>query len=77
MKRTKSLLYERRYRSSLFSLVAIGMFALCAACASPEAQRTRGGGPGADLGNRDASVELHAGAQPYYQTPCRRVMQQC
>lgn len=41
------------------------------ACASPEASRVRGGGRGGDVGNRDAVVEMHAGAQPYYQTPCR------
>jgi hypothetical protein len=41
------------------------------ACTSPEASRTRGGGAGGDVGNRDAVVEIHAGAQPYYHTPCR------
>jgi hypothetical protein len=41
-----------------------------AACASPEASRTRGGGPGADVGNRTPMVEMHAGAQPYHRTPC-------
>jgi hypothetical protein len=41
------------------------------ACTSPEASRTRGGGAGGDVGNRDAVVEMHAGAQPYYHTPCR------
>ena len=41
------------------------------ACTSPEASRTRGGGAGRDVGNRDAVVEIHAGAQPYYHTPCR------
>ncbi|HET6578196.1 MAG TPA: hypothetical protein VFG66_07735 [Gemmatimonadales bacterium] len=44
--------------------------AAAAACASPEAARTRGGGPGADVGNRTPTVEMHAGAQPYHQTPC-------
>lgn len=39
-------------------------------CASPEASRTRGGGPGADVGNWSRTVELHAGAEPYYHTPC-------
>ena len=37
-------------------------------CSSPEAARTRAGGPGADVGNR-GSVELHGGSQPYYATP--------
>lgn len=39
------------------------------ACTSPEATRQRAGGPGADVGNRDDSVELHAGADPYWRTP--------
>jgi hypothetical protein len=43
---------------------------LLAACASPEAHRTRGGGPGADVKNWGNPVELHAGAQPYHNTPC-------
>lgn len=68
---------QRTRRSVRFSLLTLGMLTVCAACASPEAQRTRGGGPGADTGNRDAVVELHAGARPYYQTPCRGPMQQC
>lgn len=41
------------------------------ACTSPEASRTRGDGAGGDVGNRDAVVEIHAGAQPYYHTPCQ------
>jgi hypothetical protein len=41
------------------------------ACTSPEASRTRGGGAGGDVRNRGAMVEIHAGAQPYYHTPCR------
>jgi hypothetical protein len=49
----------------LMLLVGLG------ACTSPEASRTRGGGAGGDVGNRDAAVEMHAGAQPYYHTPCR------
>ncbi len=40
------------------------------ACSSPEAGRTRGGGPGADVKNWGRPVELHAGAEPYYDTPC-------
>jgi hypothetical protein len=42
---------------------------LFAACASPEAGR-RPGHPGADVKNWGQPVELHAGAQPYYNTPC-------
>jgi hypothetical protein len=46
------------------------VFALSAGCASPEAIRSRGGGPGADVGNRRPIVEFHAGAKPYFQTRC-------
>ena len=56
-------------------LVILAMVSV--ACTSPEAQRSRGGGPGADVGNRDAVVEIHAGAQPYYQTPCRGPRNPC
>jgi hypothetical protein len=44
-------------------------FTALAACASPEATRTRGGGPGADLGNRTKVVEMHEGSQPFWETP--------
>lgn len=60
-------LWSHGKRALLFGGVLVG---LCA-CTSPEAVRTRGGGPGADVGNRNAVVELHAGAHPYYHTPCR------
>jgi hypothetical protein len=43
---------------------------LLAACASPEAGRVRGGGPGADIGNRGATVIFHNGAKPYRYTRC-------
>jgi hypothetical protein len=43
---------------------------LLAACASPEAGRPLGGGPGADVKNWGHPVQLHAGAQPYHDTPC-------
>jgi hypothetical protein len=43
---------------------------LClAGCASPETTRTRGGGPGADVGNRTQVVRMHEGADPFYKTP--------
>ena len=39
-------------------------------CTSPEATRTRGGGPGADIGNHPrGEVQIHAGADMYYRTP--------
>ncbi len=38
-------------------------------CTSPEVSRTRGGGPGADLGNRSSIVRMHEGANPFEDTP--------
>lgn len=49
---------------------------LLTACASPEAVRNRGG-PGADVGNRRKTVEIHAGARPYYKTLCVTEPVQC
>jgi hypothetical protein len=40
-----------------------------AACASPETMRTRGGGPGADVGNRPKIVRMHEGSKPFEKTP--------
>jgi hypothetical protein len=44
---------------------------------SPEAQRTRSGGAGADVGNRGATVQLHGAVQPeqsmFYRTPLKEV----
>ncbi len=54
-------------------LVAAGL----AACASPEAARVRGGDPGADPGNHGSIVEIHAGAEIYYKTPCRTAKVKC
>jgi hypothetical protein len=45
------------------------VLAAAAACTSPEATRMRGGGPGADPGNRTAVVEMHEGSKPYHDTP--------
>jgi hypothetical protein len=42
---------------------------ILAACSSPEAERVRGGGPGADTGNRGDPVVMHGGSQPYAKTP--------
>jgi hypothetical protein len=50
------------------SIAAIGLFCV-AACSSPETTRTRGGGPGADVGNRGSHVRMHEGALPYENTP--------
>jgi hypothetical protein len=57
----------------LLALLTAGLVA----CDSPEARRTRGGGPGADVGNRSPIVEMHQGAQPYYKTPCVITRDQC
>jgi hypothetical protein len=45
--------------------------AACAGCTSPEAVRTRGGGPGADPGNRPEAVKMHGGSDPFWRTPGR------
>ena len=58
------------------ALLGVSLF-LVAACASPEAKRTRGGGPGADPGNHSTVVELHAGSKMYYNTPCRTPKVKC
>jgi hypothetical protein len=50
-------------------IVLIGLFFLLAACASPEASRTSGGGPGADVGNRTRIVQMHEGSKPFEKTP--------
>ena len=49
----------------------IFLVVLCAlaACTSPETGRSRGGGPGADVGNRTKVVRMHEGADPFYKTP--------
>ena len=57
---------------------AILLLALGAgACNSPEADRERGGGAGADPGNREPIVEMHQGADPYHETPCRMTDVEC
>lgn len=43
--------------------------AAAAGCESPEAVRQRGGGQGADPGNRPAEVMMHEGSRQYWQTP--------
>jgi hypothetical protein len=55
------------WRHSIFiALVAETIFG----CTSPESERTRGGGRGADVGNHPTGpVQIHAGAGPYYETP--------
>jgi len=53
----------------MHSLIVFISLLWFAACSSPEAVRTRGGGPGADLGNRGKIVRMHEGARPYEKTP--------
>jgi hypothetical protein len=49
----------------LLSVITLG-------CDSPEASRTRGGGPGADTGNRPArDIQLHEGSNQFWRTPDR------
>ena len=63
--------------SSRLLISACVLAAFVSACASPEAARTRGGGPGADPGNHGTVVQLHAGAKMYHKTPCRTVKVKC
>jgi hypothetical protein len=50
--------------------IALVTLLLClSACGSPETTRTRGGGPGADVGNRTLTVRMHEGARPFDKTP--------
>ncbi len=52
------------------SAIILSVFLLyLAACASPETTRTRGGGPGADVGNRAKIVQMHEGSRPFEKTP--------
>jgi hypothetical protein len=64
-------------KSRPLSICALAMALALSACASPEAARSRGGGPGADLGNRAAVVQMHAGSKMYYKTPCRTAKVKC
>jgi hypothetical protein len=51
-------------------LIMLAMaFSVLTSCTSPEAGRTRGGGPGADVGNRGKVVQMHEGSKPFEKTP--------
>ncbi|HSE86096.1 MAG TPA: hypothetical protein VLJ79_07760 [Candidatus Binatia bacterium] len=54
---------------SLAVIALVGFSFYFAACSSPETTRTRGGGPGADVGNRDKFVQMHEGSKPFEKTP--------
>lgn len=56
---------------------AVVMIGVLAACTSPEAKRTRGGGAGADIGNRSDSLQLHGGSLMYSRTPCLLPKSEC
>ena len=53
-------------RSAIFFLV---LLCVLSACTSPETGRSRGGGPGADVGNRTKFMRMHEGSDPFYKTP--------
>jgi hypothetical protein len=56
------------------SVISVGLClaaGLLVGCTSPESKRTRGGGPGADVGNRPAIVKMHEGSRPFWNTPDR------
>ena len=52
----------------VLSLVLLVVGLALAAC-SPEATRTRSGGPGADIGNRGPVIDMHGQQSPFYETP--------
>lgn len=54
---------------NIMVIVLVTLLLYLAACASPEITRTRGGGSGADPGNRGKIVRLHEGAKPFENTP--------
>jgi hypothetical protein len=59
---------NRGLKRAHFAFVC-GMIPALIGCTSPEATRTRGGGPGADVGNRKEDVSMHSGSYPYWETP--------
>ena len=54
--------------NAVLPIVVTGFLVLLG-CASPETTRTRGGGAGADVGNRGQFVRMHEGARPFENTP--------
>jgi hypothetical protein len=50
-------------------LALAALACLVVGCTSPEATRTRAGGPGGDVGNRRDDVSMHEGSKPYWNTP--------
>lgn len=60
-----------RNRPQAVLAIVLVVLALSSAACSPEASRQRGGGPGADVGNRvlGPSVELHGNVDPNFDVP--------
>lgn len=60
-----------RWQGKAVRYVLAGLLLAATVACSPEAKRTRGGGPGADIGNHGATVELHPTGPRviYYETP--------
>jgi hypothetical protein len=54
---------------SLAVIILVALLFYLAACTSPETGRSRGGGPGADVGNRTKFVQMHEGSKPFEKTP--------
>ena len=54
---------------SLALIIFIAFSFYLIGCASPETKRVRGGGPGADIGNRGKFVQMHEGSRPFENTP--------
>ena len=50
-------------RAALVTLAAVALTAMTTSC-SPEAKRTRDGGPGADIGNKHLTQLAHPDPQP-------------
>jgi formate-dependent nitrite reductase membrane component NrfD len=53
------------------SAVALLLAVSLSGCVSPEAGRTRGGGPGADVGNHGAPIAVHGTTDPFHNTPLK------
>lgn len=60
-----------RYEMNVWRVALLVACTVLGGCVSPEAKRTRGGGPGADTGNRPRIVKMHEGSQPFWKTPVR------
>ena len=59
------------------TLAAACVALMLGACASPEAVRVQGGGPGADVGNRSDGLQMHEGSEIYPRTPCLTTLPEC